>query len=601
MTKFVIRKSLFVIKLEVLMARFCVMVGSATPEAAMQRVQSDLVYSEAGCALGLVRSEAPALKAGPYRAAGLVAVGEVSLFNRAALLQRLQQQVPLSPSCSDGEMLLHHYAAFGLDGLAQVSGMFVLAVWDGHTLTLLRDPVGARTLFYTQVDGAWAAGSSLHGLRRWLGKKARLNLAAVQAFLTFAYLPGDETLIETVHELRPAEYLRLEVDQAAGVVTAHEPQSYWEPVEQPWSPDVPLEPYADQLRKLLETATAGCLPADQPVGVFLSGGLDSSLIAALARQLHPGPVQTYSINFGRELPNELAYSSLVATHCQTEHQVLTFSGQQIADQLAETVALLDCPVGDPLTVPNLLMARAAAADGLRVILNGEGGDPCFGGPKNTPMLVYELQRTTADPLDRAETYLRSYRKCYVDLPRLLSPAVLEWLKMARPLTQLVQPFLQAESMPHYLNRLYYANTRMKGAHHILPKVERLTASCGLEGRAPLFDPAIVAYSFAIPPRYKLQGVEEKWVLKRAVDDLLPATVVYRPKSGMRVPVQHWLRGPLSDLTHDLLFGSTAQARGLFQQSTIRAWLNGEGLLWNRHGANLWLVLTLELWLRAYLD
>ncbi|MEM7034119.1 MAG: asparagine synthase C-terminal domain-containing protein, partial [Chloroflexota bacterium] len=297
----------------------------------------------------------------------------------------------------------------------------------------------------------------------------------------------------------------------------------------------------------------------------------------------------------------LAYSSLVATHCQTQHRVLTFSGKQIAQHMAEAVAKLDCPVGDPLTVPNLLLSRAAARDGLRVILNGEGGDPCFGGPKNIPMLMYEWHRQNAEPVDRATAYLRSYRKCYQSLPQLLSLAVQDALQSAPPLERLVQPFLESKRMSHYLNRLYYANVRTKGAHHILPKVERLTASCGLTGQSPLFHRPIVEASFAIPPQFKLAGVEEKWVLKKASDDLLPPTIVYRPKSGMRVPVQHWLDGPLHHLVQDVLFGAKARARGLFQEQTLRTWLRGEGLLWHQHGANLWLVLTLELWLQAYFD
>jgi len=584
------------------MARFCAVLGGQTSDQLVGNMGGQAVHTTPGLSLGRLPEECPAASGGPYFAAhGLVAVGEVSLFNRAALLTELARHESLPPAgCPDGEVLLRFFSRYGLAGLSRVSGMFVLAVWDGRELWLIRDPVGARTLFYAQTETGWLAASSLRALRRGLAQ-VRLNLAAVRSFLTFAYLPGAETLLDGVHELLPGAALKLTLDPTTGRVEGGTPQSYWQPQEQPWPPDAPLDHYATHLRGLLEEATANCLPEDESAGLFLSGGLDSSLIAALAVRLHDRPIHTYSINFGRHLPHELAYSGLVAAHCRTEHQVLTFSGQQIADHLAETVALLDCPVGDPLTVPNLLLARAAAADGLRVILNGEGGDPCFGGPKNVPMLAYEWQRTCSAPLDRARTYLRSYRKCYQELPHLLSPAVLAALAEAPPLEQLVQPYLEATQMSHYLNRLYYANTRLKGAHHILTKVERLTAACGLEGRAPLFDPAIVAYSFAIPPRFKLAGVEEKWVLKQAVADLLPATIVYRPKSGMRVPVQHWLAGPLKALANDLLFGPTAAARNLFNPHTIRAWLRDEGLLWPRHGANLWLVLTLELWLRAYLD
>jgi asparagine synthase (glutamine-hydrolysing) len=340
------------------------------------------------------------------------------------------------------------------------------------------------------------------------------------------------------------------------------------------------------------------LPAAEPAGVLLSGGIDSSLVTALAAKLHDQTVHSYSIHFGTDLPSELAYSGLVAAHCHTRHRVLTVSGEVVAARLAGTVSMLDSPVGDPLTVPNLLLAEAVAGDGLRVVLNGEGGDPVFGGPKNLPMLVYELHRENPDPHDRANAYLRSYRKCYQDLPVLLTAEALAALADAPEPERFVAPYLRPDRMTALLNQLLHANLRTKGAHHILTKVERLTSACGIEGRSPLFDRRVVDYAFAVPPRLKLAGTAEKWVLKQAVRDLLPSTIVDRPKSGMRVPVQQWLRGPLRELANDVL---RTGSRGLFRADTIRSWLRGEGSLYPRQGGKLWLVLTLELWLRSYVD
>lgn len=541
------------------------------------------------CRLELV-SDLPGRAAGPWEcrdAQGRVlrGIGEVTLYNRPELT------VGGEDAMADGEVLLRHYARRGEAGLAQVRGMFALAIWDGTGLVLARDPLGARTLFYAKADGIWGAASALRVLRRWPALPVRIDASGVAAFLTFAYLPGERTLLEGVREVLPGTTVRLGTDGAREV------RSYWEPKEA----IAEGIDHARRLRELLEQAVASRLPAGEEVGVFLSGGLDSSSITALAQRLHDRPVQTYAINFGHELPNELAYSGLVASHCGTRHRVLTFSGEQIAEHLPEAIAQLDCLVGDPLTAPNLLLARTAAADGLRVILNGEGGDPVFGGPKNLPMILFELERTDPSPFARAHAYLRSYRKCFEDLPQLLTPEALRALGEAPPLEELVSPYLESARMPSYLNRLLYTNTRTKGAHHILTKVERLTSSCGVEGRAPLFDRALVDFAFAIPTELKLAGTSEKWILKRATEDLLPGTIVHRPKSGMRVPVQHWLRGPLRRLSDDLLLGARAQSRGLFRPELIRAWLAGEGSLWPRHGAKLWLLLSLELWLRSFVD
>ena len=158
------------------------------------------------------------------------------------------------------------------------------------------------------------------------------------------------------------------------------------------------------------------------------------------------------------------------------------------------------------------------------------------------------------------------------------------------------PYLDGP-MDSLLNRLLHCNLRTKGAHHILTKVERLTAARGLQGRAPLFAPAVIDHAFAVPPRLKLAGTPEKWVLKEAVRDLLPRTIVDRPKSGMRVPVQQWLTGPLRTLTPR---GAARPALApAVRRAHVRSWLRGEGALLPRQGGKLWLVLTLELWLRAY--
>ncbi|MFD7221054.1 asparagine synthetase B family protein [Streptomyces sp. NPDC059892] len=583
------------------MARFCACLA-ATPERAAEHLAAMGAAVDAGApGAALVRDE-PGHATGPFTAYGRTAVGEVTLHNRPELFAALAGAgAPAPPDCPDGELLLRCWVRLGAAGIRAAEGMFALAVHETGELVLIRDHMGARTLFYARADGCWAASTSLRALRRWPALGTGLELAAVRSFLTFAYLPGEETLLRGVREVLPGRCLRLAAD---GAVTE---EHYWEPQELIEDDGAPPESYALRLRALLEEATARRLPEAEAVGVLLSGGVDSSLVTALAAKLHAHPVHTYSISFGDELPHELGYSGLVAQHCHTRHRVLTVSGEAVAARLAEAAALLDSPVGDPLTVPNLMLAEAVAGDGPRVVLNGEGGDPVFGGPKNLPMLVYEMHRgevAGGDAEDARETaYLRSYRKCFTDLPELLTADALDALATAPAPERFVAPYLSPAPrdgrMDQLLNQLLHCNLRTKGAHHILTKVERLTASQGIQGRAPLFDRRVVDHAFATPPRWKLNGAVEKWVLKEAVRDLLPDTVVDRPKSGMRVPVQQWLGGPLRELAGDLLLGREARARGLFRPDTVRAWMRGEGTLLPRQGGKLWLVLTLELWLRAY--
>lgn len=519
-----------------------------------------------------------------YQFEKLSAVGEVTIYNRNELKIKAD---------SDVELLLKLYAKEGIKAFSRIEGMFAAAIYDGENLILVRDTIGKKTLFYTNAKNTFAVSSSLKSLSKFSLIEKKLNLHAVASFLTFAYLPDSETLLENVFELKPAHALKVFPNGKTELT------NYYEPAEQ-IDEKLSIKEHIKNLRQTLENSIQNKLPeTDEEIGVFLSGGIDSSLVAALGAKLRPNKVQTYSISFGDDNPNETAYSSLVAAHCQTNHRVLSFNGKQIAKYLAETVALLDCPVGDPLTVPNFLLAKSAAEDGLRHVFNGEGGDPCFGGPKNLPMLIFALQQEKQQSL--ATVYLHSYRKCFDDLPFLLSKDVQNELKKSLNLEKFVQPFLENPQINSYLNRLLYVNIRTKLAHHILPKVERMTSFWKLKGHSPLADKSIVDASFTIPPELKLHGTIEKWILKEAVCDLLPNTIIDRPKSGMRVPVQAWLKGALRDLSNDLLFGKKARERGLFQEKTIRTWLKGEGLIYARHGGKLWLLLTLELWLQAFLD
>jgi asparagine synthase (glutamine-hydrolysing) len=354
----------------------------------------------------------------------------------------------------------------------------------------------------------------------------------------------------------------------------------------------PLAWHGDRLRTLLDQVVQEALPPpDEPVGVFLSGGLDSSCITALVAKFHRAPVHTYSIHFGDRTPHELEFSGLVAQHCQTQHHVLEIPFQQMWERLPETMADLDDPIGDPLTVPNLLLSQLARQS-VAVILNGEGGDPCFGGPKNQPMLINSLYGAVTNQ-DVLSAYLISYQKCAADLAQLLQPAI--WAAVQ------AEPWVfsaDLESDRSYLNRLMVLNIKFKGADQILTKVNNLTQAAGLQGRSPLFDQRVVDLSMAIPPAYKLSGVEEKAVLKQAVADLLPDAIIHRPKSGMMVPVQLGFREYWQRPARALLLDKNAAIAPYLNQTLIRDWLDYRGDIWSRYGVKLWLLTSLEIWLQV---
>jgi asparagine synthase (glutamine-hydrolysing) len=469
----------------------------------------------------------------------------------------------------------------GIALLTKLVGSFAIAIWDQELqeLVIARDQSGAQTLHYTTSAVMRWISPSLRALQPY--RSNDLNLIALRDYLCCSFVPGAHTMWQEVRELRPGSYWRLSEES---------PKAYWQPQEQITEPDLTLTDWGDRLRQLLQTVVQESLPHQQPVGVFLSGGLDSSCIAALMTRFHDQPVHSYSIHFGTKLPNELEFSSLVAAHCVTSHHILEIPLAEMWRRLPETMAVLEEPIGDPLTVPNLLLGQLAKQS-VDVVLNGEGGDPCFGGSKNQPMLMHGLYKGQSEHL---AAYLRSFQKCSLDLPQLLQPHIWQQVAMAE---SVFTTDLTADV--DYLNRLMLLNIKFKGADQILTKVHNLTQAARLCGRSPLFDQRVVALSMAIPPTFKLNGVTEKAVLKQAVRDLLPAQIIQRPKSGMMVPVHIGFKDYWNRSARRLLLDKKAAISPYINSGLVKSWLDYRDDAWGRYGAKLWLLASLEYWLKSH--
>ncbi len=481
--------------------------------------------------------------------------------------------------------------------LAAVTGAFAVA-WrktDG-TLCLARDAIGERGLFYAKFPGGLIFASTLHATLATGLLEPRINLTAVARYLSYAYLPGAETLISGIFKVLPGEIVEFRNGQLAR-------SRFWSlPAERHGNAAPDEECLRRQLRAELEAAVVRQLPRSGPVGAFLSGGLDSSLVVALARTLYDDEVLTYSVSFGAEYANELPFSSCVAGHCRTRHHVVELSPSVILRHLDESIALLSDPVGDPLTVPNALLFREAAQE-TGAVLNGEGGDPCFGGPKNVPMLLAELFGDGAEDAfadgawSRERSYLRAHQKCYDDLPAMLAPDVRSAIA-GNALELEVAPCFGDPRWTSFIAKLMAINITFKAPFHILHKVDSVSAPFGAVARSPLLDRAIVEMAMSIPSQLKLRGSSEKYLLKQAVRDLLPPAIIERPKSGMLVPVEGWFKGPLLSVARERLLDGLA-GYGLFDRTYLERLLDGRmGTPRPRRGVKIWLLLTLESWLRS---
>ena len=509
-----------------------------------------------------------------------IVVGDIWLTNREELLQKLE--IDVNDNCSNQQIVAQFWEKYNSECLNLLLGMFGFVVWDceKQELYLIRDAIGSRTLYYTTT-----------GVTCWIAPKLRtltpyrsdnLDLVALRDYLCCAFVPGERTLWQDIKEIRPGTFLQMPSQQV---------YHYWQLKEQIIDTNQSLSWYGEKLRSLLEQVVKEYLPENQPVGVFLSGGLDSSSITALAAKLHTAPIHTYSIHFGTETANELEFSNLVAEHCQTQHHILEITFRDMWERLPETMAYLDDPIGDPLTVPNLLIGRIAR-ENVQITLNGEGGDPCFGGPKNQPMLINSLYGAINNQ-DSLQAFLISFQKCALDLPQLLKPEIWQSLKNEPSVF-----YNDLNADVNYLNRLMALNIKFKGADQILTKVNNLTQAADLQGLSPLFDQRVVELSMQIPPEYKLSGVEEKAVLKKAVSDILPDTIIHRPKSGMMVPVQLGFRKYWQREARKLLLSRKSEISAYINQDILREWLDFKGDVWGRYGVKLWLLVSLEIWLQV---
>lgn len=479
--------------------------------------------------------------------------------------------------------------------LERLTGAFVLALGREDSVFLVRDPSGVKVLYWTVWQGRLLFASEIKALFADPALPRRLRLGALPEYLTFSFVPGVGTMFEGIEELQPGSILRFHRGQAR--VRRH---FVFEDLEASLSETA--TDYPALVRAALEQSVAECLAinSNRLPAMFLSGGIDSSAVLAVAAGQRPeARLPTFSVHFGAEYQRENDFVQLMVDRYRTDHRWLEIRPAHFVEQLREIIWRLDDPIGDPVTVPNYLLAQAAAQVA-EIVLNGEGGDPCFGGPKNLPMLLARLYGPLPDEPAKGwleRHYLKAFQRCYQDLDLLLDPALRREAGGDEALASLVEPFFQAARPREFVNRLMAMNIRLKGANLILVKVEKMTAANGVLALPPLFSRRIVETSMRCPPGTKLEGAIEKSVLKRAVNDIVPQPIVARPKKGMMVPVRFWFQGDLRRYSERLLSRRNLQRLGLFEPDYVQRLLKYEmeGVPGLRHGLKLWMLVTFLLW------
>lgn len=404
--------------------------------------------------------------------------------------------------------------------------------------------------------------------------------------LVFGYASPPATSLACVRQVAPGEIVRF-----GSRVERHR---YYEPRER--CDRRRTLPTAARMLDRAVTAAVTRAPARGRVGAFLSGGLDSSLVAARLCEIGHR-IETYTLHFGDHLPSEIRYARAVARHLGVRHHVLDLDARRFCDAIEPALFHLEDLLSEPIAVPNFLLAREAART-RDVLFTGEGGDPLFGGPKNIGMVLERMYG--ARPLGAA--YASAHHHLADDLADALTPEWLDAFRAERAEHGIQARLARRRRGETYVGQLMVTNLALKGGGNILVKAAKMIGAHGVALRSPLFDPAVIELALTIPPWQKLHGTEEKIVLKRAAARSLPEAVVYRPKRGMGVPLRAWLDGALGELAHDVLTPATVRERGIFRWEYVRRLLRLDrlphDLARSRTAEKLWLVLITELHQRA---
>ena len=499
----------------------------------------------------------------------------------------------------DAARVAELYRHRGTDSFAMLDGAFALAVQQGDTLVIARDALGEKPLYFApDIPGTFLFASEVKSFLGHPGFDCSPSLHSLYQLMVFSFVPGKGTAFTHAQEVPPAHFL---VKQGSRAPVLHE---YWK-IEERIDRAASEEEHVERIRSAFVDAVKYRLP-DGPegrVGALLSGGVDSSAVVAILDELGVD-FETWSLGFGPEHLSELHYAQMVAEHRKVPMNIVEVGPSVFVEHLEEVVWHLDDPLCDCITVPNFILA-ATAGRNVDVLYNGEGGDPLFGGPKNKFMILGEWYRFLGG-YDRVKSYLGSYHKAYDHLEELFTPAFLSEVEGPQSLEDTVVPYLNDPAMTEFLNRMFHINIKLKGGHNILIKVDKMFSANGVQPRSPLFDKRLTEASFTVPCEFKRRGDVEKYVLKKAVESMLPEHVVYRRKAGMGVPLNHWFRtGDLREHSMDMLSRERLIDRGYFQPDFVEALFTGSlphrTFGRNRTGEILWMLLAVEQWHRLFVD
>ena len=545
------------------------------------------------------------------------------IYNYQQIRHRLEGSAHSFRTQSDTETIVHLYEDLGLDCFEHLNGMFALAIWDGRNdrLVLARDRMGKKPLYYAVSNGRLVFASELKGLMTLPGISKEIEPGSIDLYLTYQYIPHPHSIYKGIHKLPPGHYAVFE----NGQLTI---QKYW---NVDWSNEIVIDQKSAsaQLRTMLADAIRIRLRSDVPLGAFLSGGIDSSLVVAIAQQQLNTPVQTFSIGFSEADFDETHYAKMVADHVGTKHErfEVTPDAMDILDRL---VNQYDEPFSDSSAVPTWYLCEMTRRH-VTVALSGDGGDELFGGYERYRALKLSGQLQSWLPIswlnqswiikrlpdsNARRSLLRRIRRFCEALGQPPIERYMNWIQIfgeASRLDLYQESFI--EQLPDRNPVSFLASAwRNAGKRDLLScastadlqtympcdlmtKVDIASMAHSLEARQPLLDFRLVEWAASLPSHLKLRGKQGKRLLMDTYYDLLPKAIWHRPKMGFGVPIAKWFRTSLRDRTYDALLGPDAKCHEYFRRDAIAALVDEHMTGRGNQAYRLWNLLFLELWLR----
>jgi asparagine synthase (glutamine-hydrolysing) len=590
-------------------------------------------FYNGGVGLGMRRLSIIDLKGGHQPIANedetiwVVCNGEI--YNFKELREDLEKKGHHFRTHSDTEVIVHLYEDLGVDLFKRLRGMFAIAVWDAQRkrLVLARDRLGKKPLYVARLPGRLLFASEIKSILADHTVSRELNYSALNEYLALGYVPAPMTLFKGIEKLLPGHYLICERDQ----ISQH---CYWD-LDPETVDHLPEEEWVERVREKLIESTRIRLISDVPLGAFLSGGIDSSAIVAAMARMTDQPVKTYSIGFEGEdsFYNELPYASIVARAFDTDHHEIVVR-PDAAELLPKLIWHMDEPIADSAFITTYLVSRLAAQS-VKVILSGVGGDELFGGYRRylgdafgryyrllprrlrqnwLPSILAKLPRDRHSSWKNLFRYAEAFAKSANLSPseRYLSYVTLFTADAAaelrnrgsngvRPTSAAMQSYFTRCTGAENLNQCIYVDLKTSLADDLLALTDKMTMAASLECRAPFMDHELVELAARMPADLKVRGFTMKYVLKKAVQPWLPAEILNRKKRGFGAPMGAWLRRDLKLLVQETLSERQVKKRGLFQWPVVKQLIQRHDSKEGDYTDHLLALINLELWFRQFMD